>query len=70
MTNADRIRNMYDEKLAEFLGDFDKEICIDIFCRKLCDKRIDGDCSVEEFEPCPYCETENILDWLQAESEE
>ena len=57
MTNADRIRNMSDEELAEFLQETVYESGDNLF---LC-----YDCSIVKGE-CKDC----YLRWLQAESEE
>ena len=54
MTNADRIRSMTDEELAEFLRPVK---CVD--CHLL-------DCGVEEMNFKKTCE-ERILDWLREE---
>lgn len=64
MTNADKIRNMTDEQLSEFLSDrFDCDVC---------------PCSyIEEIDNCIYCECTNgntcvqvLLDWLKQEAKD
>lgn len=60
MTNADRIRNMSDEELAEFISTYD--VC--------------SNCKYNNIMGCEfshYCNdkfnTQNCLEWLQAEAE-
>lgn len=55
-TNADRIRAMSDEELAEFFNKFDN-IC------GMCSKNIG--CFIVDTDRCK----KNILDWLQSEAE-
>lgn len=69
INNADRIRKMTDKELLDFLKGFDREMCEEIFCRKLCDKRINNQCPIDT-SPCPYEDTDTVHEWLQAEIEE
>lgn len=71
-TNADRIRSMSDEELAELLSDdkFIKKIADD-FCLYICRDRDKNGCSIDlENEPCPYTPKDDMLAWLQLEVEE
>ena len=60
-TNADRIRNMTDEELAEFL---EKTV---YYCRGRQNDKYCEDCPLFE---CRVCNGEYIGKWLQAEVEE
>lgn len=64
MTNADRIRNMSDEELAEFIQKM-KNTCIVDFMGFA-----DGDCEQDKIS-CKDCEAKapTILEWLQSEAE-
>ena len=66
MTNADRVRNMSDMELAEFLDEFDSTHIRDIFCKYNCEKRINGSCNSE----CEYLGGKALIDYLTEESEE
>lgn len=66
MTNADRIRAMSDEELAEYLwtfDDFDMQIQ---FCKNLteCDKILDTDDEIPD-EKCMGC----LIEWLKQPAE-
>ena len=62
-TNADRIRSMSDEELAEFLGEF--EVCND--CKYLGDR---GECELDSIFLCEKGFAVAIAkDWLQSEAE-
>lgn len=61
MTNADRIRNMSDEELAEFL---EKTV---YYCRGRQNDNYCEDCPLFE---CRVCNGEYIGKWLQAEVKE
>ena len=58
MTNADRIRSMTDEELAEFLSD------ITYFCRGRQDNYRCNECSLQK---CGACNEICIGDWLKQE---
>ena len=61
MTNADKIRNMSDEELAEFLGEF--EVCN--VCKDLGDR---GECELDSIFLCEKGFAVAIAkDWLQSE---
>lgn len=61
MTNADAIRNMSDEELAEFLGEF--EVCN--VCKYLGDR---GECELDSIFLCEKGFAVAIAkDWLQSE---
>lgn len=61
MTNADRIRAMSDEELAELFASWIQDCgCNNVPCHEPCKKKIDA------FEAAP-CE-KNWLDWLREES--
>lgn len=63
-TNADRIRRMSDEELAELFANWIQDCgCNNVPCREPCKKKLDADI----FEAAP-CE-KNWLDWLRQESE-
>ena len=63
-TNADRIRAMSDEKLAEFIDNYRPEHIANDWCLSLCPDRKDGDCD------CPYGGYETALGWLKSEVKE
>ena len=78
MTNADKIRNMTNEELAEFLADSLNTIekVSHEWCLKLCPKnssKLFADCDFinhefEVLEECPYAEDKDLLlAWLQSE---
>lgn len=56
-TNADRIRNMSDEELAEFITGLSKHCLAGI-----------GECDCSEYETCQNCNVE-VKKWLQSEVE-
>lgn len=56
MTNADRIRNMSDEELADFISDIADECERSTECNQHC-----YGCDIE------YCEYSKCLEWLQSE---
>ena len=58
MTNADRIRNMTDEELAEFLSD------ITYYCRGRQDRYRCHECSLQK---CGACNEICIGEWLKSE---
>ena len=55
MTNADRIRTMTDEELAEFINHFN-----------ICDNRTGDECKISYCGVCEVC----VLDWLREPMEE
>ena len=63
-TNADRIRSMSDEELAEFLDNYRPENIANEWCPHLCPDRKDGDCD------CPYGGYETALGWLKSKVNE
>ena len=71
MTNADKIRAMSDEELADLLAD--DELIYRVskeYCGNICKNRSSEGCKlVLEKEPCPYSEKDDIITWLQSESE-
>ena len=58
VTNADRIRAMSDEELAEFIRDVSYE-CQDAYCGPHCQI-----CSY------PWCSSERTMEWLKQPAEE
>ena len=56
MTNADKIRNMSDEDLADFLSDMTNQCESNTSCNQHC-----YGCYEE------YCDSEKCLKWLQSE---
>lgn len=71
MTQADKIRSMSDDELAELLTDekFETNVSNE-FCRYLCKNRSTEGCLIDlEKEPCPYSEKDDMLAWLQSEVE-
>ena len=56
MTNADKIRNMNDEELAEFLAEIDHYWD-------------DGECIVRFKDTHMHDSKDSILDWLQSKTE-
>lgn len=57
-TNADRIRNMSDEELADFLSNITSQCESNTSCNQYC-----FGCDEE------YCDLERCLKWLQSETE-
>lgn len=57
MTNADRIRNMPDDELANFLSDLTNQCESNTSCNQHC-----YGCYEE------YCNSEKCLKWLQSEA--
>lgn len=57
VTNADRIRNMSDEELAEFITGLSKHCLAGI-----------GECDCSTYETCQNCNVE-VKKWLQSEAE-
>lgn len=64
MTNADRIRNMSDEELAEFIQKMKNTCTVDFM------GYADKDCEKDKIS-CKDCEAKapTILNWLQSEAE-
>ena len=64
MTNADRIRDMSDEELAEFMQKMESTFLVDFI------GYADKDCGQGKIS-CNDCRAKapTILDWLQAEAE-
>ena len=58
MNNAERIRNMSDEELAEFLSNLTSQCESNTSCNQHC-----YGCYEE------YCNSERCLKWLQSEAE-
>ena len=56
-TNADRIRNMSDEELVEFITGLSKKCLAGI-----------GECNCSTYETCQNCNVE-VKKWLQSEAE-
>ena len=56
MTNADRIRNMSDEELVEFITGLSKKCLASI-----------GECNCSTYETCQNCNVE-VKKWLQSEA--
>ena len=71
-TNADRIRAMSDEELAELLTDENFQTNVsNEFCGHLCKNSSTEGCLLNlEKEPCPYTEKDDMIEWLQSEVEE
>ena len=67
VTNADFIRNMSDEELAEIIVNYDSYVNEVPFCtsKEECDEKLDNkDLEIDE-EDCKKC----ALEWLQSEVE-
>lgn len=67
MTNADRIRSMSDEELAEYLYSIQNTECELRFCKNKteCDSELDKGKTINDSE-CKKC----LVEWLQSEVEE
>lgn len=70
-TNADRIREMTDEELAEFLLKHETSKIESDFCENVCELRNDNCPVAEEDGECLYSDSGScVLKWLQAERQE
>lgn len=70
MTNADKIRSMTNDELANFLamGDFDTTIGCD-FCKSICPYRVMGECTYDEPPSCAFTDDiTTIKYWLETEA--
>lgn len=67
-TNADRIRNMSDEKLAEFIQEMKNTCLVDFM--GYADKKCEPLCEQDKIS-CKDCQAKapTILEWLQSEAE-
>ena len=67
-TNADRIRNMSDEKLAEFIQEMKNTCLVDFM--GYADKNCEPFCEQDKIS-CKDCQAKapTILEWLQSEAE-
>lgn len=75
MKTIDYIRQMNDEKLAEFILNFDMDIVSSIMCQKHCphrkvDEKGVSHCEKDEEEDCLYSDEEMVKDWLNLEMEQ
>jgi hypothetical protein len=57
MTNADRIRNMSDEELTEFIVGLNNHCLAGI-----------GECDCSSYDTCKNCDA-RVKEWLQSEAE-
>ncbi len=58
ITNADRIRLMSDEELADFLGDIPGNVCVCCSCEQYDEKCVSTAC------------VDGICEWLEQEAED
>ena len=69
-TQADKIRFMNDEELAEFLNTYDEDSIYSEFCEKICDKRNGNRPVINDDGICPISDKDSIKEWLQCEVSE
>lgn len=71
MTQGDKIRNMKDDELVEFIYNKPAQTISNDFCWNIC-PHIDKDCPVEleKYGDCLYSNKKTILLYLESEVEE
>ena len=68
MSNQERIKNMNQEELIDFLSEFDTEEIESYYCWKLCKLR-KGHCPVQEDDSdCPFKTKDCVKIWLESEA--